>query len=83
MAMARASAPSVPQFERVDGFRMDERFVPVQVPTKVRRGAPEVRATGRMFAFDARPEQPTYLIRGEVIVWMRTGARMVRRRHAP
>ena len=66
MAMATPGASSAPFLEGVDGFQMDAGFSPVQVPQKVRRPQGDARSAGRLFSFDTRPEQSTYLIRGEV-----------------
>lgn len=66
MAMTSHGESSAPELETVDGFNMDTRFSPVQVPRKERRPYTEARATGRLFSFDTRAEKSTYLVRGEV-----------------
>lgn len=65
-AMSSPRASSAPFLEGVDGFKMDTGFSPVQVPKKTQRPKAEARSTGRLFSFDTRPDQSTYLIRGEV-----------------
>ncbi len=66
MTMATPGASPASLLAGVDGFQMDTGFSPVQIPQKLRRAQGEVRSTGRLFSFDTRPEQSTYLIRGEV-----------------
>jgi subtilisin family serine protease len=66
MATTRAAAPSVPALERITGFHLDTGYSPVQVPRKERRQTIGAGDVGRVFAFDARPEVSTYLVRGEV-----------------
>ena len=66
MAMATSGASSAPFLEGVDGFLLDKGFSPLQVPRKIRRPQDDARSAGRLFSFDTRPEQSTYLVRGEV-----------------
>ena len=66
MAASRGGSPRVASVASVQGFKLDERFAPVQLPRKVRRASTDPRGVGRLFSFDARPEVSTYLVRGEV-----------------
>lgn len=66
MARSRATAPSVPLLDGIAGFHLDSSYSPIQVPRKERRRSVQADDVGRVFAFDARPEVSTYLVRGEV-----------------
>jgi hypothetical protein len=66
MATSHATAPSVPLLDGIAGFHLDSSYSPVQVPRKERRRSVQADDVGRVFAFDARPEVSTYLVRGEV-----------------
>lgn len=48
------------------GLSLDEGYTPVKVPKRVPRERIGAMEVGRLFTYDARPEESTYLIRGEV-----------------
>lgn len=66
MATSHATAPNVPLLDGIAGFHLDSLYSPIQVPRKERRRSVQADDVGRVFAFDARPEVSTYLVRGEV-----------------
>jgi subtilisin family serine protease len=48
------------------GLSLDEGYTTVKVPKRVPRERIGAMEVGRLFTYDARPEESTYLIRGEV-----------------
>lgn len=63
---ARKSLASNVSSLTVPGLHVDEGYTPVQVPSKKPRDSVGPTEVGRLFTYDFRPDQATYLIRGEV-----------------
>lgn len=66
-SMAAESFSMTSRAVSIDGFSMDQRYTPVLVPDRQRRERVASREVGRLFSFNARPEDSTYLVRGEVV----------------
>ncbi|HEY9207129.1 MAG TPA: S8 family serine peptidase [Candidatus Methanoperedens sp.] len=65
LTATRLSASAVSSIA-IPGFSLDESYVPVKLPNRVQRERIGSMEVGRLFTFDSRPEESTYLIRGEV-----------------
>jgi len=69
-AAAFAAAPTpvtdLASLSALSGVAIDASYAPIQVPNRELRQNIGIMEIGRLFAFDARPEVSTYLVRGEV-----------------
>lgn len=65
LTATRLPTSAVPSLD-IPGFSLDESYPPVKIPKREKRKSVGDMEVGHLFAFDARPEISTYLIRGEV-----------------